>query len=106
MSDFSLPDPAKYNSLQSEALFRDAFATLSEPQIQFAKDVAALAEKRGIDAFTLKLEPKFSYECNISGDVTVAYSAKDGRGRPCRNLIVSCNATLRHVIEENEESSN
>ena len=79
---------------------------LTDEQIQFAKDVADLAEKNGVDTFELIMKPKFDYSCRYSGNVTVSYSSKDGRGRPCRILTMSCDATIIHVIEENEESSN
>ncbi len=78
---------------------------MSDAQVKFARDVAALAEKHGVDRFELSLKPGFNYGCYVTGDIVIAYYAVDGRGRPCRNLHISCNANIRHVIEANPESS-
>ena len=50
---FTLPDPAKYNSMQSEALFRDAFAVikqfLNDPNTEVHLDNASETTKLRVD---------------------------------------------------------
>lgn len=72
---------------------------IPESYIQFAKDVADLAEKAGMSNFLLKYTPD-SFETgienyrNVEGDVLFYYSANDGRGRPSKNLSVTFKANV------------
>lgn len=53
MEDFILPDPAKYNSLQSEALMRDAFAIIkkwiNDPNTEIHLDNTSEATRTKVD---------------------------------------------------------
>ena len=76
--------------------------------VAFAKEVAALAEKNGISTCQIKLTPSWrdgEEAARLHGDVTINYSSKDGRGRPCVNLDVFVNATTHLQVVANPESS-
>jgi len=83
-----------------------------QTHIDFANEVASLAEKNGVSKFTLEYEPHWDrdggeeWDRRVRGKAKVLYSDKDGRGRPCRNLRIMLDATLTHVIDSNPESSN
>lgn len=78
--------------------------------IAFANEVASIAEKNGIKAFTLEYDPGWTgvgrWDNRVKGYAKVLFTSQDGRGRPCRNLSVQFDACIRHVIETNPESTN
>lgn len=84
--------------------------SIPEAHIAFAKACAALAEASGIDRFQLTYRPSFESVRemqngqHISGDLRIDFHAKDGRGRPSRNLAVTLSAVLVHSIETTPES--
>lgn len=80
---------------------------LPESCLEFARQMAELAKKNGIEKFSTKFTP----ECNIGdkysyvdSDVTIIYSATDGRGRPCENLQIVMNARLTTNVVETASS--
>lgn len=76
----------------------------------FANSVAELAEKNGITEFIMEYKPHWSegerWDNRVVGNAKIQYKAKDGRGRPCRYLAISFDASITHTIEENQPSSN
>lgn len=76
--------------------------------IEFAKELAASAKKQGIRSFSTKLtldRDVYDLNKNFRGDLTVHFSSKDGRGRPCDNLSITIETTLTQSIVNNPESS-
>ena len=90
----------------------DILESIKVPQshVDFANAVASLAEKNGIAAFTMEYEPHWDrnggeeWDHRVRGKARISYKDKDGRGRPCRNLGITFDATVTHVIESNQES--
>ena len=85
---------------------------IPQSHAEFAEAVSKLADEYGIDKFTMKYRPKFDSPANdgldrqINGEMNIVYSSVDGRGRPCRNLSIVCDATINLTIEHNWPSSN
>ncbi len=65
---------------------------LPENHAEFARAVADLADKFGMNAFEMTYKPHWHQEpklpSNISGDVKITYRNTDGRGRPERYLNI------------------
>lgn len=84
---------------------------IPDNHIEFAKGLAQLAEKHGMDRVTVTYRPTWEHRIDgnmdkrINGMMTIAYSSVDGRGRSCRNLAINCNADFSLSIESNPESS-
>lgn len=78
---------------------------IPDEQIAFAEAVSKLAEENGIDKFTMKYEPEWrDKDRRVSGEIQIYFRAKDGRGRPCRNLSFSLTANHTMTLEYNQES--
>lgn len=81
-----------------------------ESHIAFANEVAAVADKYGMDSFTLTYKPRWhggeEWDRRVTGTAKISFSASDGRGRPCRCLGITFDACITHIIESNPESSN
>jgi len=81
-----------------------------ESHIQFAKDVADLAVKHNMEFFQLKYTPDTFHDGDeIEGiygnaNAQIVFRAKDGRGRPCRNLTIRIDSAMEVDIESNPES--
>ncbi len=75
--------------------------------IEFAKTLAASAKGNGIKSFTTKIEldrDMYDLDRSFNGNLTINFSAKDGRGRPCDNLSVSLDTHLTQSIVYTPES--
>lgn len=75
--------------------------TIPEAHIKFAEEVTALAEANGIKQFKLEYDPHHlegSWDHRIRGNAIITYSAKDGRGRPCKNLGIHIETAITHKI--------
>lgn len=76
----------------------------------FASEVAALADKYGMNSFTMTYRPSFEQRRNIeldhriSGEMKIVYSSSDGRGRPYRNLQIRCEVDFSIQVESNQSS--
>lgn len=82
---------------------------LPDNHVQFAKDVAAAAEKHGVEKFVLEYQPEFDIsnaELTFWGKLKIVFGSKDGRGRPANNLKILFETNLEHVISSTPESSN
>ena len=85
---------------------------IPQSHIDFATAVADLAGKNGIAEFRMEYEPLRQHQKGeewdrrVRGKARIHFRAKDGRGRPCRNLSIEFDATVNHAIESNPESSN
>jgi len=85
---------------------------IPQSHIDFAKAVADLADVNGIAEFRMEYEPNWreekgeQWDRRVRGKARIHFRAKDGRGRPCRNLSIEFDATVNHAIESNPESSN
>ena len=83
---------------------------IPDSHISFAESVAALAEENNIKEFSLEYEPDWfdhpesGWSRHVKGKASIQYTAKDGRGRPCKRLSVSFGAHIVHTIETNPES--
>ena len=83
-----------------------------ESHIAFAKAVAALAEENHIASFSMDYKPEGEFcggqewDHRTTGSASIHFAAKDGRGRPCRNLSINISATMQHAVESNQESCN
>lgn len=79
--------------------------------VAFANAVADLAEQNGIREFDLTYRPEWErvggeeWDQRVNGKATIHFSAKDGRGRPCRNLGIQFDATIIHPIETTSPST-
>lgn len=94
------------NSLTPVSLVSPCPMTKTEsPQIPadfvaFAHAVADIAEANAIDTFTLKFKPDFM-ERGLEdprseyGEITINYTKRDDRGRPCKNLNIWFDAHVR-----------
>ena len=84
--------------------------TIPKSHADFARELASLADKYGMDKFTMTYRPKFDHgsknelDRRINGEMKINYSSVDGRGRPCRNLQVRCDASFSIQVEENQAS--
>lgn len=79
--------------------------------VEFAKAAAEIADANGIASFRMTFKPGFeqkmrNYDPRLHGEITIAFDAVDGRGRPCRNLAITLDAHLTLAIEKNPESFN
>lgn len=89
------------------------FEPIKIPQshIDFANEVALLADKYKISKFTLEYEPHWNndggdeWDRRIAGKAIIRYSDKDGRQRPCKNISISIDAQLAHIIKQTPQSS-
>lgn len=74
----------------------------------FAKEVAEIAKKHGIQSFSMDFEPDYRQQVSYSihGKLRINFSAKDGRGRPADNLSITLETSLLMTISETPESSN
>lgn len=79
---------------------------IPESLIQLAKEVAEKAKGLNIDHFTLSFNPKWDTTNSCHGEAKIHFSRTDGRGRPCYNLNIQVETSLRHNIEFTPESSN
>lgn len=82
--------------------------TLPDSYINFAKAVGALAASHGITTAQVKITPNWrdgETAQRLHGEVTINYSSKDGRGRPCDNLWIALSANLNVPIISTPESS-
>ena len=83
---------------------------IPEKHIAFANAIAKLAEENSIDSFYLEYEPDYfndrsvAWDRSVKGKARINYKSRDGRGRPCRKLSVSFDASFIHIIETNPES--
>lgn len=91
----------------------DTMNTVTPPEIPeshviFAKAVADAATANGIDDFTLTYSPRrhgvSEMDRSFRGTLKITFSQSDGRGRPCRNLAIEMESTLRLKIESNPPS--
>lgn len=75
---------------------------IPQSHIDFANEVADLADKNGVEIFVLEYDPtnetNFNWKSRINGTVKVNFSSKDGRGRPSRNLSVVFEQKVVHSI--------
>lgn len=75
---------------------------IPQSHIDFANEVAELAEKNGVESFVLEFDPtntsNLIWDRRIKGCVKIHSSTTDGRGRPCKNLSVSFDAKVTHSI--------
>lgn len=75
---------------------------VSPAHVAFAEELAKVAEKHGVTRFEIEYHPVFSGDAvrvsDVTGNARINYSAMDGRGRPCSNLVVIFDATIRRVI--------
>jgi hypothetical protein len=75
--------------------------------INFAKELAESATKHGIKSFSTKLtldSDIHGFDGSFRGDLTIHFSSKDGRGRPCDNLSIRVETTLIKNIVSTPES--
>lgn len=103
LADPLTPDPDVMNPNKLTA------PTLPDSCMLFAKAAAALAESHGITSFEMKIKPDFgedyTSERSIQGDIVVHYWAKDGRGRPSRNIRINVVTNLTATVEWSPEST-
>lgn len=74
--------------------------------LEFAKKVAAVAKLHDIFDFTMTMRLNSAVgQRAFHGDLRVRYTAYDGRGRPCDNLLVEADTVVQHHIVSTPESS-
>lgn len=81
---------------------------IPQQQVEFAKAVAKIATEHGIDNFTMSYRPDREQRQAASGhrhsDLKIQFSSVDGRGRPCQNLSINLEASLKLVIKSTPQS--
>ncbi len=81
---------------------------IPQSHIDFANDVAELADKNGMESFVLEFDPmndtNFIWDRRTRGTVKMVFSTKDTRGRPSRNLSISFDAKITHTIHSEPNS--
>lgn len=84
---------------------------IPENHAAFAKKIADIADTYGMDKFNMTYRPNFKerykegIDRRIHGEMKINYASVDGRGRPCRNLSIECDAYFSLHVDANQESS-
>lgn len=75
---------------------------LPESHTDFAREVAGLAEKYGMDSFEMTYRPHWRNNdnppSNLTGEIKIRYKATDDRGRPGRDLNIEFEARLKKRV--------
>lgn len=80
--------------------------------IEFVEALSEMAKQLKIKKFSLKLDPSYErhdhtipYNERIHGDLTINYSAEDGRGRPRYQINIMATTTSIVDIADQPDSS-
>lgn len=79
---------------------------IPKSHVDFANAVANIADIHGIKDFTIEYNPEFDIGLNgpenfIRGNMKIHYSTTDGRGRPHKQLKISCESFVNvDVIDQ------
>ncbi len=80
---------------------------IPDAYIELANLLATACDERGISKATLTIVPEtFDALRRTTAKVEIYFSSRDGRGRPCRNLSVALDTTIRQQIETTPPSIN
>jgi hypothetical protein len=75
--------------------------------VEFASKLAALAEEHGIQECSVQMRvSNRPGDSRWNGKLRMCYTGKDGRGRPCKNVWIELDSTLRLDVVSTPESCN
>ncbi len=81
--------------------------TVPPEAVRFASKLAALAEEHGIERCSVEMHvSNRPGDSRWHGKLRMRYEGKDGRGRPCKNVWIELDSTLRLDVVSTPQSSN